>query len=226
MRLPIPKLAAAAVPALQAVPKFRSELLQSGARWPQDINYLRDTYADIYQLWLEHETQPGEPYNPEDDKRLYQGTEAKLRELVLGLEDVSRELAHRNDVFRMSQNAKHDFATSNSLAKAGDYALATVYQSYALVKVHNILDGLTREASRRASSRAVRAYGYDVSGEVAETGEQDSRSPNLWDQGNSPKLDRTPTNPANQLVDSEAELDYPALQETKHKRVNWPPRAR
>jgi hypothetical protein len=223
MRLPIPKLAAAAVPALQAVPKFRSELLQSGARWPQDINYLRDTYSDIYQLWLAHETQPGKAYNPEEDKRLYQGTEAKLRELVLGLEDVSKELARRSDVFRMSQNAKHDFATSNSLAKAGDYALATVYQSYALFKVHSLLDGLTREASRKPPAHL--AYGYDVSGETGDTGEQDSRSPNLWDQANAPKFDHTSQNPANQMVDAEAENNFPELQ-SKHRRVNWPARTR
>ena len=70
------------------------------------------------------------------------------------------------------------------------------------------------------------AYGYDVTGEVMEPGEQESRSPNLWDQGNSPKLDRTPSNPANSGVDAEAENDFPEELKTKHKRVNWPARTR
>jgi hypothetical protein len=64
------------------------------------------------------------------------------------------------------------------------------------------------------------------SGQVMEPGEQESRSPNLWDQGNSPKFDRTPRNPANQLVDADAENDFPELKEFKHKRMQWPARTR
>ena len=71
LRPPIPRLAAAAVPALQTAPKFRSELLKTKGTWPQDVSYLRDTYTQVYQLWTTHETKPGVAYNPEDDKRLY-----------------------------------------------------------------------------------------------------------------------------------------------------------
>ena len=82
------------------------------------------------------------------------------------------------------------------------------------------------ELLRPANRKHIVAYGYDVTGEVMEPGEQESRSPNLWDQGNSPKFDRTAPNPANQLVDAEAENDFPELKEFKHKRMQWPARTR
>jgi len=53
-----------------------------------------------------------------------------------------------------------------------------------------------------------------------------ARSPNLWDNANSPKNNMTKSNPANQMVDAEAENDFPELRETKHKRVHWPARTR
>lgn len=224
LRLPIQKLAAAAVPALQIAPRFHSELLQSGATWPQDVNYLRDTYTEIYQLWTTHETQPDTSYDPQQDKTLYSETAPKLREMILGLEDISKALSTRTDVFKSTENARYDFDTAESYNRAGDFAMATVYQSYALLKVHRLLDGLTSEANRKRSHKL--AYGYDVTGEVMEPGEQESRSPNLWDQGNSPKLNRTPNNPANQMVDPEAENDFPEELAHKHQRVNWPARTR
>lgn len=224
LRLPIPKLAAAAVPALQSAPRFRSELLQSGATWPQDVNYLRDTYVEIYQLWSTHETNPEVSYNPENDKTLYTGTEAKLRELILGLDGVSKELTLRRDVFASVERARYDFETAESYARAQDYAMATVYQSYALGKIARLLDGLIREANKKRGAKL--AYGHDISGEVMEPGEQESRSPNLWDNANSPKLNHTQSNPANQVIDSEAENDFPEELEHKHERVNWPARLR
>jgi hypothetical protein len=225
LRLSIPKLAAAAVPALQVAPRFNSQLLQSGATWPQDVNYLRDAYVDVFQLWSMHETNPEVAYNPENDKALFTETASKLRELILGLEGVSRDLTRRTDVFRAVEHSRYDFETAETYARAGDWAMATVYQSYALLKIHRLLDGLTREANSKRG-KVVQAAGYDVSGEVMEPGEQESRSPNLWDNGNSPKLNRTPLNPANQMVDSEAENEFGEELEHKHDRVDWPARTR
>ena len=125
----------------------------------------------------------------------------------------------------MVQNASGDFNVATMYEKSGDPAMATVYMSYALLKLHRVLDGLTLMANKKAGSKHL-AYGYDISGEVMEPGEQESRSPNLWDEGNSPKLDHTPINPANSMVDPEAENDFPELKETKHKRVDWPARSR
>ena len=51
------------------------------------------------------------------------------------------------------ENAQHDFETASSYSSAGDYAMATLYQSYAMTKMHKLLDNLTREVnsqSRRA----------------------------------------------------------------------------
>lgn len=225
VRLSIPKLAAAGVAPLRIAPRFRTELLQSGMTWPQDVNYLRDTYMDIFALWGKHEVSPENPYNPEDDKTLYVETEPKLRELLIGLEAVCQQVTSRPDIFRMVDNASHDFQMAGSHVRGGDYAMAAIFLSYSLVKLHRVLDGLTLMANKKRGSKHL-AYGYDVSGEVMEPGEQESRSPNLWDQGNSPKFDRTENNPANSMVDPEAENDFPELQETKHQRVEWPARSR
>lgn len=225
MRLSIPKLAAAAVPALQTTPKFRSELLRSKGTWPQDVQYLRGIYAAIYQLWAAHETKPGVAYDPADDKELFEGTSQQLRELILGMEGVSRQLTDRTDIYKSSENALHDFETAESYGAAGDYATATVYQSYSLMKLHRLLDGLTSQANRKRGSRKL-GYGYDTSGEQNEGGGTGGDGISNRDTGNSPKLDHTPVNPANMLFDTAAEADYPELAAFKHKRVYWPPRTR
>ena len=233
IRLSIPKLSAAGVAPLQVAPRFTSDLLRSGLTWPQDVNYLRDIYMEVFSIWESYDksthvideegnksvSDPG--YAPEDDKRLFDETEPKLRELLLGLDDVSQQVSNRPDVARMVENARHDFNIAGSHAKGEDYAMATMYLSYSLTRLHRVLDGLTALANKRKT-----AHGYDISGEVFEPGEMESRSPNLWDQGNSPKMDRTTNNPANRMVDAEAESDYPELKEFKHKRVHWPARVR
>ncbi len=137
-------------------------------------------------------------------------SEPELRELVVGLHRVA-SLA-RSDVRCVIHNARHDFDAALGYSKKADCRMADIYAGYALQKADQALTKL--------------AYGYDITGEVMEPGEQESRSPNLWDQGNSPKFDRTPRNPANQLVDAEAESDYPELREFKHKRIQFPPRTR
>ena len=232
MRLSIPKLAASPVMPLKS--RFKSELLHHGVDWQQDINYLRDVYMDIYAAW--EATQPftyetdeegnrtvsESKYDPEMDKQLYAKTEPLLRELILGMDGVSKQLTSRMDVYKATENARHDFDSAESHARAGDFALAGVYQSYALMKLHGLLDGLTRQIN----SQTKLGYGYDTSGEVHEQGGTSGNDRHLWDTGNSPKRDHTQNNPANMMFDAEAESDFPELAKFKHKRVLWPPRTR
>jgi len=141
------------------------------------------------------------------------------------MEDVAKQRGGRLDIFKSSENALHDFETASSYARAGDYATATVYQSYSLMKLHRLLDGLTAEANRKQGSRKL-GYGYDISGEQGESGGTSGNDRHLWDSSGSPKHDHTSMNPANMLFDVEAEADYKELAEFKHKRVYWPPRTR
>lgn len=233
IRLPIPKLAASPVMPLQS--RFQSELLHHGVDWQKDINYLRDIYMEIFAIW--ESTQPftyeEDPqgnrmvseaqYEPEQDKKLYQETEPLLRELILGMQDVSRQRTMRTDILKATENSLHDFNTASSYAKAGDWAISTLYHSYALMKMHGMLDALTREVNNQ--SRKV-GYGLDISGEQGNGGGTSGEDRHLWDTGNGSKKDRTPQNPANMLVDAEAESDYKELAEFKHHRVYWPPRVR
>ena len=217
-RLPIPKLAASAVAPLRTSPRFRNELLRSGAAWPQDVNYLRDTYAEIAAAWESLR-------EPQQDEQLFKRIEPMLRELILGLDAVAKERSSRTDIYRAVQVATYDFETASTYGRATDYAMALVYDSYALMKVHRLLEGLTLEANKKTSGKKF-AYGYDTSGEVHEQGGTSGNDRHQWDTGNSPKNNRTGMNPANCMVDPEAETDYPELAAIKHKRVYWPPRTR
>jgi len=218
-RLPISKLAASAVAPLQVSPQFSNALLQSGVSWPQDVNYLRDTYSTIYEIWDRLKA-------PNQDRELYTQTEPHLRELVLGLEDVSKELSTRTDIVRDVTNAHHDFDIAGSYGKAGDFGMATVYQSYCAMKLHRVLDGLTMMGNKKRGSVEKQAYGYDTSGEVQEQGGTSGDEQSLTDQGNSPKFDKTSPNPVAVAVDYEAEEDFPELAAEKHDRVEWPARTR
>ncbi len=219
IRLPISKLAASAVTPLQVAPRFTNELLQSGARWPQDVKYLSDTYAEIFSIWVRLK-------KPEQDQQLYVETEPRLRELLFGLEDVSKELSTRMDIVRDVTNAHHDFDVGGSYAKAGDWGMGTVYASYALMKLHRVLDTLTRDANKKRGSVGKLGYGYDNSGEVHEQGGTSGNDNAQDDLGNSPKFDHTPPNPVAVAQDYEAEEEFPELAEIKHKRVEWPQRTR
>ena len=221
VRLPIPKLAASAVAPLTVTPNFSNALLKPSANWPQDVNYLRDTYATIYEIWERLK-------EPHQDQELFTETDPKLRELVIGLTDVSKELASRGDIARDVVNAKHDADVAGSYGNAGDYGMATVYQAYALTKLHRVLTVLINDinTSRKRGSREKLAYGYDTSGEVQEQGGTSGRDQNLWDQGNQNKMDKTPPNPVSVAQDFEAEEEFPELAEIKHKWVSFPPRTR
>lgn len=72
-----------------------------------------------------------------------------------------------------------------------------------------------------------KAYGYDISGEVMEgTGsiaEQENNQARNQDHSAMPWMhNETPTNPANNLIDADAEAEFPTLLEKKQP--NWPPR--
>jgi hypothetical protein len=172
---------------------------------------------DVYTLWNKLQT-------PEQDQELYKQTEPRLRELILGLDDVSEQVSRRTDVYRDVRNANHDFDISTAYAKAGDFPTATIYQSYALIKLHALLEILTIEANRMGGSKL--GYGYDTSGEVFEQGGTSGQDEHLWDQANSQKFDHTDPAPANVMVDSEAESDFPELAEAKYDTVHWPARTR
>lgn len=218
-RLQISKLAASAVPPLRVSPQFSNALLQSGASWPQDVNYLRDTYSALYEVWDRLKA-------PDQDQELFTQTEPHLRELVLGLEDVSKELSTRMDIMRDVTNAHHDFDVASDYGKVGDYGMATVYQSYCAMKLHRVLDGLTLMGNKKRGSVEKQAYGYDTGGEVHEQGGTSGDEQSLTDQGNSPKFDKTSPNPVAVAVDYEAEEDFPELKAEKHKRVEFPARTR
>ena len=219
IRLPISKLAASAVAPLQTSPRFTNDLLQSGVTWPQDVNYLRDTYMEIYALWDRLK-------DPAQDAELFQATEPLLRELLVGLGGVSKELSTRRDILRDVTNAGHDADVAQSYGRAGDFGTGTVYQSYSAMKLHRVLDTLTLDANKKRGSREKLAYGYDVSGEVHEQGGTSGNDKAQDDLGNSPKFEHTPPNPVAVAQDYEAEEEFPELAEIKHKRVEWPQRNR
>jgi len=225
MRLKIAKLAASAVPPLESKLRFQNELLQE--TWPQDVNWLRDTYNDIALIWEELKA-------PEQDGLLFERTEPKLRELVLSLLDVIPQVPQMPIVKRYMQNARHDFEISVMYAHSGDLASAVLFQSYSLAKIHGVLESLTRAASMSPRNRfssliEKTAYGYDISGEVFEgSGELANREnqKNIDDTAEPQDHHETPPNPANLLHDTDADKEFPELAERKNKRVSWPPRTR
>jgi hypothetical protein len=205
----------------------RNFLLKDSNNWIQDINYLRDNYNDIILIWEELK-------EPEVDNLLHQRTEPKLRELVMSLMDVVVKVPWASNVKRLLMNARHDFEISAMYARAGDFGSSTLYQSYSLVKIHDVLESLTRAANtpprqRFSSASRKTAYGYDISGEVFEgSGELANREneKNINDTAEPQDHHETPPNPANQLHDVDADKEFKGLREFKEKRVIWPPRTR
>ena len=151
--------------------QFKSELLHHGMDWQQDVNYLRDTYMDIYAIW--EATQPFTYETDAEGNKQVSGNALRRRTRQAALrqnrtatprthswsEGVSQQMTMRQDVFKATENAQHDFETASSYARAGDYALAALYQSYALAKMHKMLDGLTREMNTQSRKLG---YGYDT----------------------------------------------------------------
>jgi hypothetical protein len=211
----IPKLAASSpISPLKSKTDFRNELLRSGVNWPQDVKYLRDTYTDIYMLW-------GTLTAPEQDKSLFDQTVPKLQELLAGLEAVAKEIPETKFVHQDSHKAKHDFEVARMYANTGDYAMAVVYQSYCIVKVHKVLTLLTQLGSRKLSSfMRKKGYGYDTSGEIQEGSGSNADQKNINDTANPQDQHSTPSNPLNAMRDVEAEQQFPEL---KKKPNIFPP---
>ncbi len=216
----IPKLAATPISPLKVKPQFTNELLQSGASWPQDVNYLRDFYQDIYQLWdsLPFET-------PEDQKKLYEQTEPKLEELLMGLRGVSQQRSGRVDLYKITERAGHDAQIAGLYSRTGDFAVASLYQSYALTKLCRMLEALTLEGKRpKASFLIKKSYGYDTMGEISEGGGTNGDQKNLWDTAQPQDGHTTPKPKGNVNMDTQAEQEFPELAKKKHHRIHFPAR--
>lgn len=211
----IPKLAASAVAPLRS--QFRNDLLRSDSA--QEISYLRDLYTEIHMHW-ESTTKADE------EKELFLATEEQLRELLLGLQKVVRGVRNP-EIHQEAHNAQHDFEVAALYAEQ-DITSALEYQSHALNKVHNALESLTTELSDGHKASKL-AYGYDVSGEVFEGSgpmAQEENQKHIDDTAQPQDQHNTPSNPANKMVDVEAENEFPALREFKHTRIQWPARTR
>jgi len=209
--LPIPNLVAPVATPTTA-PRFRSALLAATPKpgLVQEVRDLSRIYADIAMEWRE----------TTDDESRYQSAEERIRELLLGAKGIADQLSRR-DLQREVEFAFHDFDTA-VLYSGSDLAMTNMYISYALLKIHGIIESASQEVGRKSKL----GYGYDISGEVQRGGGTSGEGRHLWDTGNSPKHDHTQNNPANMLIDAEAESDYPELAKFKHKRVHWPPRIR
>src|SRR5271166_5146856 len=219
----IPKLAASPISPLNVKPP-KNELLQTKVTWPQDVMWLSDTYKEIYNQW---ESLPFDTL--EQQRALYEQTKPKLEELVLGLTDVSRSRTNRADLYKATERAGHDAQVAELYAKGGDFSTASLYQSYALIKLCNMLQALILEGSnygdkRKASFLVKKGYGYDVSGEVQEGVGSNGDQKNLWDTAQSQDGHKTPKPKGNISVDTDAEQDFPELIQKKHHRVTWPAR--
>ena len=233
-RPPIPKLAASAVAPLRSQINFNNQLLRNGETWQTDVKYLRDTYDFIYEAWDRLK-------DPQHTEALYKVTEPGIRELLLGLIDVVGGFPNRADLERVLNGAKDDFEMSLMHSRSPDYEMGAIYQSYALMKIHSLLETLSREAThqdrqrqekmrgQRVSSRKT-AYGKDISGETQEYGGSESIA-NEQNQENQNNLDDTAQSwnlpdesNSNRLTDSQAEKDFPELVPFKHKHITWPHR--
>lgn len=220
MATKIPKLARAPIAPLQVKPQFTNQLLQSGATWPQDVNYLRDSYDEVYQTWETNQFR-----NPEEEKSLYDETKPKLEEMLLGLKDISMQRSGRADIYKGITRAGHDGQVAELYAKSGDFATATLYQSYALTMVRNLLDSMTREGKqRRASFLVKKGYGNDISGEVQDGVGTGGDQKNVNDIAQPQDGHTTPKPAGNVNMDTEAEKEFPELKEKKQHRVHFPAR--
>jgi hypothetical protein len=227
MRLKLEKLAAAqpVPPPTAFVP--RNDLLHE-PEWPQDVTFLRDLYDDIIHISDEAGNDPAM------DEWLYKTTEPKLKELITGLNKVIDKVTWLPVIVRDAHFAKYDFEKSVQAYNAGDFAKATLYQTYSLSKFRSVIIRLTDVGNtpprkRNASYIEKIAYGYDISGEVFEgSGEMANREnqENINDSGTPDKHHETAPNPANLMRDVDADKEFPELAEEKNHRVIWPPRLR
>lgn len=221
LRVGIPRLAASPVQPLQSDPKQLHSLFnRPNSTWAQDVNYLRDIYDEAFQIWEANKFQ-----TPEDQKTLFDGTSPLLNDLLLGLKDVSAQRSGRADLYKAMDRAGHDAEIAQLYAQGGDHTTASIYQAYALTKIHNMLDSLTREGKqRKASFLQKNAYGLDVGGEVQDGVGSGGDQKNLRDTAQPQDGHRTPKPNQNVTIDGDAESDFPELREKKLNRVRFPPR--
>lgn len=218
-RVSIPKLAAAGVAPLKSDPKYISELLQStNATWPQDVSYMRDIYEEIRQKWIQFE-------DPSQDSALYEAVKTGVAELVQGLKDVSQQRSGRADLYRVTERAGHDAQTGELYGKSGDYNTAVVMFSYAMTKIHAVLESLTLEGKKRKASLLIKkGYGYDISGEVQNGSGSRNEQKHQWDSANPQKQHDTGVSPSNVMRDTQAENEFPELKQKKKTKIHFPAR--
>jgi hypothetical protein len=142
------------------------------------------------------------------------------------LKDVSKQRSGRVDLYKATERAGNDAQVAGLYAQGGDYATASIYQSYALTTLQRMLQSLLLEGRKpKASFLVKKGYGYDVSGEVQEGAGTNADQKAQWDTGGpGADGDKTPKPKGNVCVDTDAELEFPELAEKKHNRVQWPAR--
>lgn len=223
MRIRLPKLAASAVAPLLSIPKMDSPLFRDkSVTWPQDVNYLRDTYTDIRELWEKAGNDPAA------DEQLYKGTEAKIKELGEGLDAVVAQLPRRSDLMQELELARSNHHNAELHATGKDWAMATTFQAQSLIKFRSMLDTLTRMASKNIRQYASagllailtkRAYGYNQDGTVNEPGNNNPQHDSGHGNTRNPGDD---SHPENSMIDEKALKDFPELAVTFNHRPTRP----
>jgi hypothetical protein len=212
MRIKIPHLAGSAVPALQSIPKMDSPLFRDrSVTWPQDVNWLRDVFNDIRELWEKA------GHDPAADEQLYKATANRMTELAEGLSDVVKQLPWRSDINQQLDLAKSNASNASLHATGSDWAMATTYQAQALIKYRALLDTLTRQASKNIRQYAAfnftatltkKGYGYNQEGVIEEPGARNPEHDSGKGNTRNPGLD---AHPENHMLDEEAVRDFPEL---------------
>lgn len=227
MRIKLEKLAATQTFPTPTTPVLRNELLHE-PEWPQDVAFLRDLYDDIVQISEEAGNDSAM------DEWLCTTIEPKLKELIAGLTKVAKQVTWLPVIMRDAQFAKYDFEKSVQAHNAGDFAKATLFQTYALSKFRSVIIRLTavsETAPRHRTSSLIEkiAYGYDISGETFDgSGEIANREnqENINDTAQPQDHHETPPNPANLMRDTDADQEFPDLAKQKNYHTIWPPRLR
>ena len=203
----IPKFAATGFAPLNQI-NYNNELF-SPKGYEENLKYfqyLRGIYESIYMLW---EKSRGRSV---PDAQVYEETEKGIRELILGVSYILEKERDWRPLKSSLERVKEDFEGARMHAAAPDYPLALIFQSYALIKLHSILSTLSRGKKKFSSTSKV-AYGYDTSGEIHE----ENGGQNIRDTANPQDHHETTHNPANSLVDVEADRDFPELAAKKHQ---------
>jgi hypothetical protein len=196
MRILLPKLAASPVVPLRG--PFKNNLLNPNVSWAQDVNYLRDAYNEIREAWE----------NESSDEEIYNFTKLKLQELIAGLKEAVSHIPRKTGISKELDYIDREARIAETAGNTGDFSMGTIYQSYTLIKIHQVLSHLTYFASKPKpfDQLAKKAYGWDVSGEV-----QESTQKNIEDTAQPTNQHGSPHNPSNAMIDVDAIEDFPDL---------------